>query len=330
MAYGVGNEFDVSAAESEGKAAAQAAGADLLRQAVQTLESAGVENSRLEAQLLLALALGVTRTQVLAGLYAEPDARQRQEFARLVEARARRVPLAYLRGTQEFYGLTFAVTPAVLIPRPETELLVAFALEKLPLPPAPSPKGKGEIELSPLPILGEGSGVRTFADVGTGSGCIAIATLVHCPEACAAAFDISAEALTLARRNAASNGVAERIRFVRGDLLTGASDAAFDVIVSNPPYIPSAEITALQAEVRDYEPHVALDGGADGLDLQRRLFREARRALRPGGWLGVEVALGQAQAVAALLHDKGFTKVAARRDLAGIERIVYGMLEMKD
>ena len=195
-----------------------------LQAAIVRLTAAGVETPRLEAQLLLAQALGTTRTAVVAGIYREPTAEQQAEFERLVQARESRIPLAYLRGTQEFFGLTFRVGPEVLIPRPETELLVEFALEKL------EPAG-------------------TLADVGTGSGCILTATLANAAQARGVGFDLSDAALNVALVNLRQNGVAERTRLVQGDLLTGAGEALFEVIVSNPPYIPSAEVATLAPEV---------------------------------------------------------------------------------
>lgn len=273
---------------------------DLLQRAIARLTAAGVETPRLEAQLLLAQALGVTRTAVVAGLYREPDALQAAEFERLVQARERRVPLAYLRGTQEFYGLTFRVGPAVLIPRPETELLVEFALEKLK------------------------NAEERVADVGTGSGCIVTAVLVHAPKTQGIGFDLSAAALAIAQENLRRNRVLSRARLVQGDLLTGAGREQFGIVVSNPPYIPSAEIATLAPEVRDAEPRLALDGGEDGLTPFRRLAVQAWQALKPGGWLAVETAMGQASLVAALWEAAGWQEIAVRRDLAGIERLVCG------
>jgi release factor glutamine methyltransferase len=160
--------------------------------------------------------------------------------------------------------------------------------------------------------------------VGTGSGCLLTAILAGCPKATGVAFDLSAEALAIARRNAAQNGVASRARFARGSLLESAGAERFDLIVSNPPYIPTADLAALQPEVRDCEPRMALDGGADGLECLRQLAAAAPRALKPGGWLAVEVGQGQAAPVADLLRARGLRAVGTRRDLAGIERIVYG------
>ncbi len=270
-----------------------------LQVALARLTAAGVESPRLEAQLLLAQALGVTRTAIVAGIHREPTVEQCAEFERLVQARELRMPLAYLRGTQEFFGLTFRVGPEVLIPRPETEMLVEFALEKL-----------------------ETTG--TMADVGTGSGCILTATLANAPQVHGVGFDLSAAALTAARYNIGQNGVAAQARLVQSDLLSGAGAERFQVIVSNPPYIPSREIETLAPEVRDAEPRLALDGGADGLECYRRLATQALWAMGSGGWLAVEVGRGQAPDVAVLWQAAGWQEVATRCDLAGIERVVYG------
>ena len=264
------------------------------------LEQAGIENARFEAQLLMALALDVSRIAILAGLRPQCSEPEFRAFERLVHERERRVPLAYLRGNQEFYGLSFLVTPATLIPRPETELLVEFALEKF--------------AESEAPLL---------VDIGTGTGCIPIAALAHYPQARAIACDLSAEALEVARRNAAANRVSERLRLLQANLLSGVLGRA-DILVSNPPYIPAEEIAGLQPEVRDFEPRLALDGGADGLALLSGIVQEAHRVLKPKGWLAVEVAQGQAPAVADLFAEQGLTDIAIRRDLAGIERNVTG------
>jgi release factor glutamine methyltransferase len=270
--------------------------------AIHTLAAAGIESPRLEAQLLLAHLLQIGRTAVAAGLHAPLTPLQRRQYAHLVRERARHVPSAYLRGTQEFYGLDFAVDPSVLIPRPETELLVDWARERN----AQRQAAEGTL----------------LVDVGAGSGCIAVAFLAYSLQACALACDISAAAIGLARRNARSNGVADRLRCLRSDLLEAVAPRSCDIIVSNPPYIPAAKVELLQPEVRDFEPRLALDGGPDGLVFHRRLIAGASRALKPGGWLGIEVAAGQAGAVRALLTEPDFRWITTRRDLAGIERIV--------
>jgi release factor glutamine methyltransferase len=279
--------------------------ADPVAWASARLAAAGVESARFEAQLLVGLAVGVSRTAVIAGLYPPLDDGAWNRFRGLVEARCARTPLAYLRGTQEFYGLELEVGPAVLIPRPETELLVDFARERLRGGPTAS-----------------GAAPAAFADVGTGSGCIAVSVLVSCAGTRCVALDLSAEALLVARRNAARHSVTDRIRLVRGDLLAGMPAGRFDVILSNPPYIATGDLAGLQPEVRDAEPRLALDGGPDGLACLKRLAPLALRCLRPGGWLAVEVALGQAGDVAGLFAGAGFCEIELRNDAAGIERVV--------
>ena len=259
----------------------------------------------MEAQLLLALALGITRTTVTAGLYELLGSAERGRFQDLVESRCSRAPLAYLRGTQEFYGLDFDVGPAVLIPRPETEMLVEFAREMLDAGCTACPY---VCEL-PRGATSAQAGFRMrFADVGTGSGCIAVAVL--------------------ARRNAVRHSVDSRLRFVRSDFLAGASAGRFDLILSNPPYIPSGELAGLQPEVRDSEPALALDGGPDGLAPYRRLAPLARHSLALGGSLAVEVGQGQAPDVARIFAGAGLSRIEVRRDLAGIERLVAARLAL--
>ncbi len=278
---------------------------DLAAGAAGELAGAGVDNARFEAQLLLMLALDVPRSSVVAGTYAAPTEAQEQAFNNLVARRKARVPLAYLRGTQEFYGLEFEVTPDVLIPRPETERLVELALERAEQ------------------IL-QTQSVVTIADVGTGSGCIPAAILKQQVGARAVAIDISPAALAVARRNAQRHGVLERLRFAQSDLLSCVGAESFDIVVSNPPYIPSRDVSALQPEVARYEPQLALDGGSDGLTLFRALIQQAKWALKPNGWLWMEVGQGQAQEVSALLEQAGYADVQTYPDHAGIERIVGG------
>lgn len=264
--------------------------------AIRGLERAGIESARLEAQLLLAMALNTTRTAILAGTYPTPTDEQREKFAHLVGERVKRVPLAYLRGTQEFYGLEFRVSPAVLIPRPETELLVEFALERLP-----------ENEPS------------IFADVGTGSGCIAVSILKQRPKARAIATDLSSEALAVAQQNAAKHNVVDRMRLVQTDALTG-SIGPLDLIVSNPPYIAEAEMAGLSREVREHDPPAALVGGADGLDAYRMIAAGAAGHLADAGAVAVEIGYRQRREVSAIFESHGFTLVEAACDLGGHDR----------
>ena len=270
-------------------------------EAIRVLQAAGIGTPRLEARLLLAQALDVSAVSIVAGTHPPPTPEQTAEFARLIAERARRVPLAYLRGTQEFYALDFEVTPDTLIPRPETELLVEAVLN--------------------VAVRG---GIETFllADVGTGTGCIPISVAKYQGHVRAVAFDLSADALAVAQSNANRHGVAERVRFVRGDLLSGAAPETFDAVVSNPPYIAENEMAELQPEVRDFEPRLALAGGVDGLEVYRKLIPQAYRALKWNGLLYLEVGQGQAAAVRALLENAGFRWPWTREDFAGIERVV--------
>lgn len=268
------------------------------------LKAVGIPEARLEAQILLSLATGKPRSHVAAGLVDHLSAEQQRRLEALITARTQRMPLAYLRGTQEFFGLEFLVTPATLIPRPETELLVERGITCLRQTPHP-------------PV---------FADIGTGSGCIAISLLKHIPEALAIGVDIAAEALFVAHQNARRHQVAERFALLRGDKLSALKPHRFALIVSNPPYIPSAEIGTLQPEVRDHEPRHALDGGPDGLTFHRALVEQARHLLVPNGWLLVEVAWGQAPQVQALFEEAGFSQIEVLRDLASVERAVCGQI----
>jgi release factor glutamine methyltransferase len=227
---------------------------------------------------------------------------QAERARSLLKRRAAREPLQYLLGTQEFRGLDIAVTPDVLIPRPETELLVEEALRAVVDRKEPA-----------------------IADVGTGSGCVAVALAQARRDATLYALDLSAPALAVARRNAERHGVGDRIRFIRADLLGAFGEASaetFDVIVSNPPYIPELEVERLQPEIAHYEPRVALAAGKDGLDFYRRLLQEAPPLLKPGGCLIMELGCGQFEAVKQLTFCRGaFDAVECCKDAAGIERV---------
>ena len=277
----------------------------LVQLAQEELAIAGVESPRFEAQLLVSLAYGVSRVAVIAGVVDLTDLVSTTRFVEMLKRRVGRTPLAYIRGNQEFYGLTFAVTPETLIPRPETELLVDFAREVL------NTSAAGD-----RPIL---------VDVGTGTGCIAISALWHLPDARAIAVDLSRGALNVARQNADSLCVQDRIRFLQGSLLNPIH-ARVPLVVTNPPYIPSAEIYELQPEVRLSEPHAALDGGADGLDLIREIVDQAPNVLMNSGWLAIEGGMGQAPDIETILTRGGFDSVTTTRDLAGIGRVVSGRL----
>jgi release factor glutamine methyltransferase len=260
------------------------------------LSAKGIENARLEAEWLLCAATGLDRV----GLYLNFDKPLNDDelasFRALIARRARREPLQHILGTQEFYGLEFEVSPDVLIPRHDTETLVAEALARRPE-------------------------ARSVLDIGTGSGCIAVALARHLHDAAVTAIDISPAALEVAHRNAGRNGVA--IEFLAGSLLEPVAGRRFDLIVSNPPYIPTTDIDGLEPEVRDFDPRGALDGGADGLDVYRALIPAAREHLNPAGWLLVEVGIGQAPAVVELFRKSAdYAPPVTACDPGGVERVV--------
>jgi len=257
-----------------------------------------VESPRLESQILLAHALGCTKIDLYVRHEEEPPEDRRTAFREMIRKRAEGMPVAYLVGHREFYSLSFDVTPAVLIPRPETETLVLEALRLLK--PLDAPR---------------------VLDLGTGSGCIAVSLAKQHKAARVTAVDISPAALAVAAGNAAKHGVADRIAFLEGDLFAPVAGQAFDVIVSNPPYIAHAEFPTLDPGVRDYEPRSALDGGPDGLDVYRRLAAAAAGFLAPGGTILVEVGATQAPAVRELLAAK-LEPGPTFKDAAGRPRVV--------
>lgn len=274
----------------------------LIEAAEQMLRHAGVESPRLDAELLLAAAAGVARIELLSRVVAV-DETARARFAQLVARRAAREPLAYILGRKEFYSLELEVGPGVLIPRPETEILVEVSLEE----------------------LGRRRDPRVL-DVGTGSGAIALAIAAGLPSACVVATDVSAGALAVARRNLERLGMAERIEIRLADCFAvmdgGKPLGLFDLIVCNPPYVRDGEIEGLQAEVSRYEPRITLAGGSDGLDFYRLLARGARQHLAAGGKIAVEVGAGQAADVAAIFRASGLSEITMRNDLSGISRVV--------
>jgi len=267
-----------------------------LADAAKALSQAGNKNPARDAELLLLYAIGLTRTDLITQPDRPLSATESKAYCELIDRRKRHEPIQYITGEREFYGLTFKVTPDVLIPRPETEHLVEAALERIP----------------------PGTPFR-IADVGAGSGAIAVALAVNRPLAQLTAADISAEALKVARGNAAAHGVAARIDFAEADLLEGFPAASFDMVVSNPPYIADGEREGLDAEVKDYEPAQALFAGPTGLEIYERLVPQAALALRPGGWLLLEIGAGQQWQLSQLLKD--WSQVSFMPDLQGIPRV---------
>lgn len=253
--------------------------------------------------MLLGRATGLARLELILNTARAITPEEWTLYDRLLSRREAREPFQYLVGSQEFMSLDFVVDAAVLIPRPETEILVEAVLD-----------------------LVEDAGTRTqgpcVLDVGTGSGAILVTLANYIRTLEGTGIDCSSDALERARGNADRLGVAERLDFVLGDLLepVRAGGQVFDYVVANLPYIPSVEIEGLEPEVRDHEPRLALDGGFDGLALIRRLVAEVEQVLRPGGWLALEVMAGQAPRVMDLLE--GWAAVQVRHDLAGIERVV--------
>jgi release factor glutamine methyltransferase len=278
--------------------------ADALRETAEALRTSGVAEARREAGSLLSHATARDRTFLITHADERLTAEQLRSYRALVERRASGEPLQYITGEQEFYGLDFEVTPDVLIPRPETELLVETALEIL-----------------------KGTDSPRLCDVGTGSGCIAVALTHTRTDARAVALDVSPAALEVAARNAARNGVAERINFLVSDCFDALAseeygETRFDLIASNPPYIDEDDLEGLQREVREHEPRLALTPGGDGLSVIRRLISEAPRYLKPGGHLLIEIGFDQHERVAALIVPSVWTLLDIRRDLQGIPRTV--------
>jgi release factor glutamine methyltransferase len=279
-----------------------------LRAAAPRLRASGSRSPRLDAELLLASALGVPRAELLRDPARELLPDEAARFEELIGRRVAREPVAYILGRRAFRTVDLEVTPDVLIPRPETETLVEVALEALSAIPIAGPDPEDE----PLAL-----------DVGTGSGCVALALASEDPFVRIVATDVDPGALAVARRNGARLGLARRVEFVLSDLFADLAERTFDLIVSNPPYIPAREYDLLEPNVHDYEPRLALFGGEDGLDVYRRLIPGAALRLRAGGTLALEVGAGQARDVAAIIEAAGaFAAPEARSDLAGIPRVV--------
>jgi release factor glutamine methyltransferase len=273
----------------------------LLEKAVRDLAADGdAAEARRDAQVLLGFALGVSRAWLTTHPDHAADSEAAARFRSLVALRASGHPVAYLVGAKEFYGLPLRVTPDVLIPRPETEELVEAALERLP---------QGE--------------ARKALDLGTGSGCIAIAIARHRPAAQVTAVDSSSPALALARENAAALGV--EVEYLQSDWFAALGGRRFDLIVANPPYVAADDSHLRQGDLR-FEPRPALTAGVDGLADLRRIVRAAPEHLRPGGWLLLEHGYDQAKACRDLLHNAGFAELVFRADIAGLPRIAGGRL----
>jgi release factor glutamine methyltransferase len=289
----------------------------LLQWTADYLKGHGSESPRLDAEVLLAHVLGRQRIELYTAFDEAPDEEARAAFRELVRRRADGMPVAYLVGHREFYSLSFRVTPDVLIPRPETELLVVAVLDlaKTAIPPLPSGEGPG--------VRAAGNGF-TVADVGTGSGVIAVCLAKHLPACRVTAIDISAAALAVAADNAKQHGVAERIEFLESDLFAAVpAERQFDFIVSNPPYVTAAEMEKLPADVRKFEPPAALLAGPRGTEVIERLLAQSAERLRSGGHLLMEISPMIHDAVRKLLEADGrFEPGPTIKDLARLPRVV--------
>jgi len=275
-------------------------------QGVQRLHGAGIDSARLDAELLLGCALGISREELIVAAARNLSLAESDRYEDLLKRRLNREPLAYITGQQEFWSLDFIVSSDVLVPRPETELLVEIALKEL-----------ANLADTKLPRI---------LELGTGSGAISVAIATESPQAQIVATEISPAALAIARWNACRHGVSKAIRFLQGDLFTALDqehENDFDLVVSNPPYIPRGEISNLQAEVSRWEPRAALDGGVDGLDFYRRIAQEAPDYLRQGAAVAVEIGAAMSSSVLALFRDTAaYLDTQVHQDYSGRDRVI--------
>jgi release factor glutamine methyltransferase len=279
---------------------------EALRMVAQSFRLSAIESPDADARLLIGQALRLDRSGLLAEEERNLDAREVDAISLLAARRLKREPVARILGRKEFWSLSLEVSPAVLVPRPDSETLIEAALDFVV---------RGGLRMEALRIL----------DIGTGSGALLLALLSELPNAVGTGTDISAPALAIARANAERHGLAARCAFVECDIAAALS-GPFDLIVSNPPYVAHGDIATLEPEVRDYDPALALDGGIDGLDGYRAIANDARRLLAPGGRLIVELGAGQEPAVRPLFTDAGLTVGSARDDLAGIPRALSAFI----
>jgi release factor glutamine methyltransferase len=276
--------------------------ADARRALAAQFRAAGLDSPELDARILIGHALGMDHTALVAAATLPLTEGVAAGIARLAARRLAHEPVARIVGAKEFWGLRFTVTPAVLVPRPETETVV-------------------ELALACVDRHGKPAGALRIADLGVGSGAILLALLAELPHARGVGTDIDAQALAVARRNAQQLGLAGRATFLRGDYGAALRDP-FDLVVANPPYIPHPDLAGLAPEVRDHDPPHALDGGADGLAAYRAIAGDASRLLGPGGALVVEIGAGQQRDVERTLTQGGLAIDAVRHDLSGLARAI--------
>ncbi|HEU6447576.1 MAG TPA: peptide chain release factor N(5)-glutamine methyltransferase [Verrucomicrobiae bacterium] len=270
---------------------------EAIQKSAEFLGKKGVESARLQTELLLAHLLKMPRMKLYLNFERALSTEETDAFREMIKRRGQREPLQHITGSTSFCGYEILVNKNALVPRPETELLAEEGWKCL-----------GEREATAL-------------DFGTGTGCIAIALATKCPKAKIVALDVSAEALALAKENAAKNNVADRIEFVQGDGFAASPQMQFDLIISNPPYIPTAEIETLQPEVKDFDPRGALDGGADGLDFYRMFAAQAKLFLKPDGKIMLEFGDGQAEAIRNIFEAEKWIVDEIKSDYSQRERI---------
>lgn len=266
-----------------------------------TLTKSGIENPGLEALLLISQALSINPTDIYSNPEREIKPDKAEEFNSLLERRITREPIAYILGEKEFYSRSFIVTPKVLIPRPETEILVDETITIVSDISSPS-----------------------IIDIGTGSGCIAVTVGCECENARVFASDISLEALMIAMENTKRYDVLQRVSFICSDYLTSFKDKSFDIVLSNPPYIGESDFLRIERDVRDFEPKLSLLGGEDGLDSIRKIVPQAKRVLKNGGWCILEIGAGQSERVLEIFLESGFNNISFIEDLSGVKRIIKG------
>jgi release factor glutamine methyltransferase len=278
----------------------------VVRWAADDFRAKGIESPRLEAELLLAQALDTDRMRIIVDSARELEPAELARYRALIQRRRKGEPVAYIRGQKEFFGRVFHVDKRVLVPRPDTEILVEVALRRT----------------ASFPLPGR------YLDLCTGSGCVAISLARERPASKVFAVDLSSDALVVARENAVRLGAAHQVAWLSGDLfrpLTSIAGPKLDLVVANPPYIAEGEIESLSIDIRAFEPRLALTGGPDGLEVTRRIVTEAPGHLRKRGVLAVEMGTGQTERVKELFVAAGFTEVVVDKDYGGHERVVSGV-----
>lgn len=279
---------------------------ELIKEGHERLLSCNKPNPEIEAELLALYVLGYTKLERILNANAQVSKKDEIRYRALISKRCSGVPLQYITKEQEFMGLPFYVNSNVLIPRQDTETLVELLLNKAKQKP-----------------------FKKIIEIGVGSGCISISLAKFLPDAQITGIDISTKALEIAKKNAKSNQVESRTQWIYGDLLKDYKGGQVDLIVSNPPYIRSKDCTMLDENVKDYEPMLALDGGADGLDFYRRITKQSKIHLANGGMLAYEIGYDQSQEVRDIMEMNGFVQIEQIKDLAGRDRVVLGILNDK-